>query len=148
MTNTSNPLSWLAKKTIALVLDKSVEIMAGSLTSLFLMFGDRVYKLIAPQVSLLLSPQFVLLSLIVSISLNAVAVAYLFLARQGGLTFKYGVCWDRFKNPYCPHCKNPVVYGDYADDNSGYSCVPCNRVFKLMDNTGKHYLPSDVIKRL
>ena len=140
-------MSRLASGTKDVVLNKTADSVAGVLLGLLTAFRRDLYSLLEPLISHSLSQPELIQTLINILGLNLVLLTYLFLKRDGGLKLKYGIYWDKAKNPYCPLCKNPVFYGQYAD-KTGYHCKPCNHIFKLVDATGKTYLPNAVFEKI
>lgn len=106
-----------------------------------LALSDLIDAHIAPLVLPLVSPQYLLRGLIGTTALTILVIAYHLLRR--GLRLKYGIYWDKAKNPYCPVCKKPVSYGEYVE-GFGYYCKPCSHVYPLADASGKEYTPKDV----
>lgn len=73
-----------------------------------------------------------------------VSLVFYFLIKDK-LTLKYGVYWDKDKNPYCPCCKKPVHADEWVSINGfGYRCNDCNYNVALKDYLGNRILAKDV----
>jgi hypothetical protein len=59
------------------------------------------------------------------------------------LKLKYGLYWDRKKNPRCPSCKKPLQVYNYCT----YHCLACDKNVFASDGS-RGYLPIDIIHRL
>ena len=127
--------------------DRIAEGIAASLT----VFAGWVCYEIAPAVlsaiHFAVSPEVLLALLVTSLFLNVVFVWAAF-AKRDALRVKYGIYWDREKNPHCPNCKIPIgAYGDYTS-GKGYYCKPCKNIFRLTDVTGKDVDPNRAVEEL
>ena len=72
-----------------------------------------------------------------SIIFNIFLLFYIWIKRDK-LQLKYGIYWDKNKNPFCPKCKIPLgAYDNYYMDDIGYLCKSCNKVYPLIGNMGK-----------
>lgn len=92
-----------------------------------------------------------LLSAFLNIALAAaIAIIVRRLAsKKTDLKLKYGILWDKEKNPHCPVCKNAGLhYNEWNYGELGYRCNSCNQVFGLKDATGKDIKPADAVKSL
>lgn len=89
--------------------------------------------------------------LLASIMTNAVlAVICWRVSRPAVLRLKYGVYWDREKNPHCPACKTPVCgYSEYTMARvKGYYCKACSEVIPLADVAGRDIDPEKAVSEL
>ena len=78
-------------------------------------------------------------ALTISMSLNLVFAAWILgLKRASMLKLRFGVYWDREKNPYCPSCKSPLSgYSEYHEGN-GFMCSQCDKIILLMAKDGSN----------
>lgn len=106
---------------------------------------------ILPAIEHSVSTKILLAILLLSMFLNvALAVAiWRFPSRQTELRLKYGILWDKDKNPHCPVCKNGGLnYNEWNYGQLGYYCNSCEQVFGLKDASGKDVKPVDAIQGL
>lgn len=75
------------------------------------------------------------------------------------LTLKYGIFWDKKKNPYCPQCQKPVSYNKNFSTgekdvkgstlrSAGYFCKSCSHIYPLVDGNGYPLKPEQVLSEL
>lgn len=64
------------------------------------------------------------------------------------LTLKYGIYWDKNKNPYCPVCEKPVAYDQWQYETWGYYCKPCKFTYELRDALGNKLQPEKALLEL
>ena len=53
---------------------------------------------------------------------------------------KFGVLWDRNKEPYCPICENPLARYKVrlsGKTETGFNCANCDKRFSLITDEGK-----------
>ena len=88
--------------------------------------------------------------LVTSLALNLIFFIVVWItSKKEPFRLKYGIYWDKDKNPHCPSCKIPVAaYGDYQMSGKGYYCKPCQKVFALADASGKNIDPVKVLAEL
>lgn len=80
----------------------------------------------------------------VSILLLAVLALLAYLRVDKRLKLKYGIYWDKNRNPHCPSCKKPLQLGIY----SSYECITCNKNnIRPFDKSGRN-LPIEIVHRL
>lgn len=123
--------------------ERALLYLSGIALSALVWVGNWVDHHIAPPVLSLVSPQFLVRLLLSLLVILLLGLAYILLSRNRGLRLKFGIYWDKAKNPHCPVCKNPVSYGEYVE-GFGYYCNPCSHVYSLSDASGKEYTPKDV----
>ena len=123
---------------------------AAATTVLLAWVGSQIAPALLPAIDAALSKTALLSLLVLSIVLNLVFLALVFyLAKKPPLKLKYGIYWDKDKNPHCPSCKIPIAaYNEYTTAGKGYYCKPCNEVFPLQDARGKDIDPDMVLKEL
>lgn len=72
--------------------------------------------------------------------LSSVLSFIFYLKLKNKLTPKFGVVWDKGKEPYCPNCEKPLKkYTFELDGNitAGIDCAKCNKSFKLITDEGE-----------
>jgi hypothetical protein len=124
---------------------------ALAVTALIGWLSLQIAPLVAPAIEDSLPIRVVLgilgLSLVLNIGL-AVAVWRLS-TKRSSLRLKYGIYWDKDKNPHCPSCKTPLAsYNNYAQHGPGYWCRPCKGHFRLADASGKNVEPAHAVSEL
>lgn len=89
--------------------------------------------------------------LLLSLLVNAILALLLYSATRkpkSEYRLKYGIYWDKEKNPHCPVCKVPVVYGEYVGHGRVYYCTSCKKFHRLADANGKGIEPAQVLAEL
>ena len=120
---------------------------AAALTVLLGWMFYQIAPALLPAIEAATSLRVVLAILLLSVLLNIVLVVVIWrLSRPSNLKLKFGILWDREKNPHCPSCKNGGVrYGEYQWGEMGYYCNTCKDVFHLADAHGKDIAPADAL---
>lgn len=111
----------------------------------------QVAPILAPVVEKALPVRVVLGVLGLSVFLNVGLAVALWRSGKERPTFrlKYGILWDKDKNPHCPVCKNAGLdYNEWNYGQLGYHCNKCAKVFGLKDAAGKDVKPADAIAAL
>jgi hypothetical protein len=110
----------------------------------------QVAPAILPAIESAVSKQVLLALLVTSLVLNVIFLVIVWLISKKELfRLKYGIYWDKDKNPHGPSCKTPVAaYGDYGVGGAGYYCMPCKQAFPLADASGKNIEPTQVLAKL
>ena len=123
-------------------------VVTGLIGWLFLQIAPALLPAIELAISSRVMLALLLLSLLVNILL-AIATWQLSRKRET-LKLRYGILWDKEKNPHCPVCKNPGLrYAQWSHGGSfGYRCNPCNKVYTLCDASGKAVEPEVAISEL
>lgn len=132
------------------ITERAAEGIAASLTVLLVWAALQISPVVLPAIEAVVSKQILLALLVSSIVLNFIfALIVWFSSKSDVLRLKYGVYWDRQKNPHCPSCKKPISdYNDYGLSGTGYNCRPCRQIFPLTDATGKPIPPAQAIREL
>ena len=134
--------------------EKLIEHISGAaiaaISVLLIFAAKELSPIVLPLIESKLSNQTLLTLFFASLAVNIVLAVLIYVAsRKPNLKLKYGVYWDKNKNPHCPACQKPVSsYNDYGISGSGYNCKPCHQVFPLTDATGSQILPSQAIYEL
>ncbi|HUX90139.1 MAG TPA: hypothetical protein VMV48_05560 [Gallionellaceae bacterium] len=129
---------------------RAAEGIAASLTVLLVWAAYQVAPVALPAIEAAVSKQVLLALLVTSLVLNFIFLIVVWLtSKKEPFRLKYGIYWDKDKNPHCPSCKIPVAaYGDYQLGGRGYYCKPCKKVFALADASGKNINPATAIAEL
>lgn len=59
----------------------------------------------------------------------------LFIKYKTKLFPKFGVLWDKNKEPYCPSCRNPISRFIF-DKKTNLQCIKCNHSLWLVSDNG------------
>ena len=133
------------------IMNKAVESTVAALVMLLGWIATQVAPIILPALSKISSNVFLAL-LLISVVLNfffSLIIWNLASLTKNKFKLKYGIYWDRDKNPHCPNCKIPIgAYSCYQTAGLGYYCKPCNKVFKLTDASGNDIKPEQVLREL
>lgn len=132
------------------LVNRAAESIAASMTALI---AWSLYKLLPALLPSLLSALSmpILLSLLgTSLLMNFVFLIIVWVNEsKREFRLKYGIYWDKDKNPHCPSCKIPLAaFGSYQMGGTGYYCKPCKQVFPLADATGKNIDPTSAMGEL
>lgn len=133
------------------LLERSVETVVAAFVVLIGWIGTQISPIILPALDQL--PKSVFLGLLVaSVTLNiffGIIIWIIASSEKTGFKLKYGIYWDKNKNPHCPNCKIPIgSYAYYQTAGWGYYCKPCGKVFKVTDASGNDVKPEQVLKEL
>lgn len=109
-----------------------------SLSSCLVVFGETLLPI--DKLSMIKAP---IWAKTVSILLLAILslLIYLFIDKQ--LKLRYGIYWDRKRNPHCPSCKKPLQPHAYCT----YQCIACDKYISPFSESGE-YLPIEIVHRL
>lgn len=129
--------------------DRAAESIAVSLTALLAWACYAVAPAVLPAIEAVTSKKVLLALLLASFALNVIFFfIVLSTSKKETLRVKYGIYWDREKNPHCPNCRIPIgSYADY-DAGKGYYCKPCNKIFKVTDVSGNDIDPRQAVSEL
>lgn len=124
--------------------------VAVSVVGLVAWICIEIAPLVVPVVESSLAPKTLLAILGLSFFLNSAlaVVVWRLTSRRSELRLKYGVLWDKDKNPHCPICKNGGLDYDEWTYRFGYLCKGCDKVFSLKDSSGNDIMPDDAIASL
>jgi hypothetical protein len=131
-----------AEKAKEAILSRAVEACVAAITVLLAWAISEISPVLLPSIEAAASKNLLLSLLILSAVLNLVFLALVWLlSKKEQFRLKYGIYWDKGKNPHCPSCKTPLAaYGKYQA-GKGYYCKPCNKIFPLADASGKDIDP-------
>lgn len=131
------------------LVDRAAEGIAASLTALLIWAAYQVAPVVLPAIEEATSKKVLLALLVSSLVLN---VACVLVARSAttreAFRVKYGIYWDREKNPHCPNCKIPIAGYNKYDSGKGFYCKPCNKIFRLTDVAGNDIDPHKAVSEL
>ena len=129
---------------------RAAEAIAASLTVLVTWAAYQIAPAILQAIEVAISKRVLLALLVASISLNFFFLLVVwYMSKGNALRLKYGVYWDRHKNPHCPACQKPLsAYDSYNYSGRGYYCKPCNKVFPLTDAHGNKIEPAQALSEL
>ena len=132
------------------VLSRAVESGVASIVVLLVWAVSQIYPVLFPAIEAAATKKLLLSLLALSAILNLLFLAFIWLlSKNDSFKLKYGIYWDKNKNPHCPSCQKPVAtYNDYGHSGKGYYCKPCNQVFPLADASGKEVSPQQAIGEL
>ena len=129
--------------------DRAAQGVASSLTVLLIWAAYQVAPVILPAIESAVSKRVLLSLFIASLVINIIFLIVAWsTSRKAPFRLKYGIYWDKHKNPHCPSCKTPVAaYGEYQL-GKGYYCKPCKKIFALADASGKDIDPAQALSEL
>ena len=130
---------------------KAAEGVAVAIGVLVIWVGTKLAPIVVPALEEKLPKETLVSLLLASLGLNLVIVILFWILNKkpsSEFKLKYGIYWDKDKNPHCPNCKIPIgAYSQYHV-GFGYYCKPCGKVFSLTDASGNDIKPEQVIKEL
>ena len=131
------------------IVSRAAEGLAVACSIILLWAASKIAPVIMPAIESALSKEIVVSLLLASLALNLILVILFWvLHKKPEFKVKYGIYWDKEKNPHCPNCKIPIGgYGNYGA-GKGYYCKPCGKTFPLTDASGKDIDPQQVINEL
>lgn len=131
------------------LVDRAAEGIAAALTALLIWVAYQVAPVILPAIEAAASNKVLLALLVSSLVLNVVCVLVALSAtKKEDFRVKYGIYWDRDKNPHCPNCKIPIAGYNRYDTGKGFYCKPCNKIFRLTDVAGNDIDPLQAVSEL
>lgn len=140
----------VADKLKEAVLSRAVEASAASITVLLGWAVSEIAPILLPSIEAVATKKLLLSLLGLSLLLNLALLALIWLLSKKPPQFrlKYGIYWDKDKNPHCPSCKTPVAAYNEYQSGKGYYCKPCKKVFPLADASGNDIDPKIAINEL
>jgi hypothetical protein len=131
------------------VISKAAEGIALSVSAIIIWSAVQIAPIILPAIDAAIPKSTLISLLLASLALNIIVVVIFWaFNRRSELLLRYGIYWDKGKNPHCPNCKIPISgYGDYQT-GKGYYCKPCKKIFPLCDASGKDVHPEQAINEL
>jgi hypothetical protein len=131
------------------IISRAAESVAAAITVLIAWVAYQLAPAILPAIETALSKRVILALFLLSLVLNIIFFLFVrAVSKKESFKLKYGIYWDKEKNPHCPNCKIPLAgYGMYSS-GKGYYCKPCGKIFPLTDASGKNIDPQQVINEL
>lgn len=124
--------------------------VAISIVGLVGWLSTQIAPIIAPAIEASL-PTHVLLGILglsVFLNLALATVIWRVISKKSELRLKYGILWDKERNPHCPVCKHGGLNYNEWGYQLGYRCNNCEKVYGLTDNDGKDVTPAVAIAAL
>lgn len=130
------------------LIEHAAECAVAALSILLVYVAGQLAPVALPLLDAL-SNRVLLALMLASLLINVLlALLIYYVTRKSPLRLKYGIYWDKERNPHCPACEKPVAaYGEY-NSGWGYYCKPCGKVFPLADAAGNDKQPADVVREL
>jgi len=131
------------------IVSRAAEGLGISVSVILIWAASILGPILLPAIESALAKDALVSLLLSSLALNIVfLVLFWILHKKPEFKLKYGIYWDKERNPHCPNCKIPI--GRYADytHGKGYFCRACNKVFSLADPSGNHVNPEQAISEL
>ncbi len=132
-------------------LSKAAEGVAVAIGVLVIWVGTKLAPIVVPALEEKLPKETLVSLLLASLGLNFITVILFWILNKKPLAefrLKYGIYWDKDKNPHCPNCKIPIgAYSEYTA-GWGYYCKPCGKIFPLSDASGNDIKPEQAVREL
>jgi len=131
------------------IVSRAAEGLAVSISVIIIWISSKIVPIILPVIESSLDKSLLVSLLFASMALNIIIlVIFWIFQKKSNFKLKYGIYWDKDKNPHCPNCKIPVT--EYADhpEGWGYNCRACNKFFSLADMNGTDIKPQQAISEL
>lgn len=139
----------VADKLKEAVLSRAVEASAASITVLLGWAVAEIAPALLPSIEAVATKKLLVSLLGLSLLLNLALLTLVWLlSKRQQFRLKYGIYWDKDKNPHCPSCKTPVAAYSNYQSGKGYYCKPCKKVFPLADAFGHDIDPTIAINEL
>lgn len=124
--------------------------VALAVTGLIGWLSLQLAPIIAPAIKTSLPVEIVLAILGLSLFLNMALAIVIWRLKpnQPSLNLKYGILWDKDKNPHCPVCKHGGLNYNEWNYQIGYFCNSCDKVFGLTDASGNNIKRADAVATL
>ena len=132
------------------LINRAAEGLALSVSIILIWAASKIGPVVLPILESSLSKSLLVTLLLASFALNFIFLVLFWVTRKKSeFKLKYGIYWDKDKNPHCPNCKIPIgAYGSYQSGGKGYYCKPCGKIFSLTDASGNHIEPEQAVSEL
>ena len=104
-----------------------LSITSGSLTLVVWLLSDTPREAVLKAIAVL--PVNLLVAYILGttalLAMSLLLLAFIYLKNMQSLKLRYGIYWDKIKNPYCPKCKTPLVTRSKATPLADVFFCPC-----------------------
>jgi hypothetical protein len=141
----------LLERVRAAIVEHTVQAAVAAVVILLGWIGALISPVLLPIIESTLSQRLLLSLLMLSVFINLFLLWLLYMAtRQNKLTLRWGIYWDKSKNPHCPVCQKPIRPGRYvaAANEFGYFCSHCNEIYHTTDAEGNAVTPAKVMAEL
>jgi len=109
----------------------------------------QIAPVLVPAIESGVSLRIILAILLLSVLLNVVlAFICWHTSRPTKLTLRFGILWDKEKNPHCPVCRNAGVRFGVYQSKPSYFCNPCSKVYNIADASGNSLTPDEALAHL
>lgn len=133
-------------------MSKTAEMIVASIAAILLFVFYQISPYLLEAIDKALSPRLLLALLALSFVINLFLLAYLFGLNKNvnsSLFLRFGLYWDKDKNPYCPLCQKPVsTHNFYGEMKNEYYCKPCNHLIHLTGEDGQKITRKEAIDAL
>jgi hypothetical protein len=134
------------------LVSKTVEASISLVSMLLIFVFWQLAPAIIKSISITVSPQILLALLTLSIVINIFLVALFIYSRtkeKSDLKLRFGVYWDKDKNPYCPVCKNVLASSNsWGELKNEYYCNPCKTLVNTTDASGNTIPRKQAIEKI
>jgi len=131
------------------IVTRASEGLAIAVSVILIWAASKIGPILLPAIESALSKGVLVSLLLASLALNIVFLAlFWILHKKPEFQLKYGIYWDKGKNPHCPNCKIPLSRYAQYQHGKGYLCQPCKKIFSLADPNGNHINPEQAINEL
>ena len=122
---------------------------AAAVVTLLAWIFYQFTPVIVPAIESGVSLRIILAILLLSVILN-IALAFICwrISRPAELKLRFGILWDKEKNPHCPVCRNAGVRFGVYNAKPSYFCNPCGKVYNIADSAGNSLTPEEALARL
>ncbi|WP_345978898.1 hypothetical protein [Sulfurimonas sp. HSL3-2] len=128
---------------------RAAEGLALSVSVILIWVSFKVGPAILPALEASLSKSLLISVLLASLALNIIFLALFWVTRKKSeFQLKYGIYWDKDKNPHCPNCKIPIGAYNKYHAGWGYYCKPCKNIYPLTDAAGNNIKPEQAVSEL
>jgi hypothetical protein len=128
----------IKENTIQLILSGLFAILGFLIGSIYSEAFQTILPTVLQEMSKTLILKMLLVAIIICVLLIALSFAIYFHFKTK-LIPKFGVVWDKNKEPYCPTCEKPLAkHLAKFEDNiiAGIDCVKCKKSFTLLTDEG------------
>ncbi len=131
------------------ITSRAAEGLAVAASVIVLWAATKIAPVVMPAIESSLPNKVTVSLLLASLALNILLVVLFWvLYKKSEFKLKYGIYWDKDKNPHCPNCKIPIAgYAKYQT-GTGYYCEPCKKIFPLQDASGNNINPDQAVSEL
>lgn len=132
-------------------ISKAAEGVAVAVGVLVIWVGKKLAPVLLPALEQKLQKDVLVSIMLASLALNLLILLLFWILTKSSKSefeLRYGIYWDKNKNPHCPNCKIPVGAYSHYQAGWGYYCKPCGKIFPLTDAVGNDVKPEKVLAEL